>query len=58
MPRNFKPTAAATPGKSFLLSETHPHLCFSERIVIMEGIKLVKLLLNRFVIQPLWQARE
>jgi hypothetical protein len=45
-------------GKSFLLFETDPHLCFSERIVIMEGNRPVKLLLNRFGIQPLGQARE
>jgi hypothetical protein len=50
--------STATAGKSFLLFDTHPHLCFSERIVIMEGHRQVKLLLNRFGIGPLWQERE
>jgi hypothetical protein len=44
--------------KSFLLFERHSHLCFSEYIVFMEGNRLVKLLLNRLGIRPLWQARE
>jgi hypothetical protein len=45
-------------GQSFLPFETHPHFCFSKYIVIMEGNRLIKLLLNRLGILPLWQARE
>jgi hypothetical protein len=45
-------------GKSFLTFRMDPQLCFSKRIVIMEAYNPVKLLLNRFGLRPLWQARS